>query len=48
VGVDPDRLLEESAARAAESKPALERMLDWFLDEVVGDAGADHTVSGVG
>jgi GMP synthase-like glutamine amidotransferase len=48
VGVDPDRLLEESEARAVESQPALERMLDWFLDEVVGNAGADHTVSGVG
>jgi GMP synthase-like glutamine amidotransferase len=48
MGVDPDRLLEESAARAVESQPALERMLDWFLDEVVGDAGADHTISGVG
>ncbi|HSK07474.1 MAG TPA: aminotransferase, partial [Acidimicrobiia bacterium] len=47
-GVDPDLLLEETGARVVESQPALERMLDWFLDEVVGDAGVGHTGEGVG
>jgi GMP synthase-like glutamine amidotransferase len=35
-GHDPDRLIEESRAREVESQPALEKMLDWFLDEVAG------------
>jgi GMP synthase-like glutamine amidotransferase len=33
-GHDPDRLIEESRLRAVESQPALELMLDWFLDDV--------------
>jgi GMP synthase-like glutamine amidotransferase len=35
-GHDPGRLIEESKARAIESQPALEHMLDWFLEEIVG------------
>jgi GMP synthase-like glutamine amidotransferase len=35
-GHDPDRLIEESKLKAIESQPALEQMLDWFLDEVAG------------
>lgn len=35
-GLDPDQVVEESSHRAIESQPALERMLDWFLDSVVG------------
>jgi GMP synthase-like glutamine amidotransferase len=35
-GVDPERLIEESARRAVESQPALQRMLDWWLDDFVG------------
>jgi hypothetical protein len=27
-------LIEESRLRAVESQPALEQMLDWFLDDV--------------
>ena len=33
-GRDPDELIEESRYREIESQPALERMLDWFLDDV--------------
>lgn len=33
-GVDPDQLIEESHRQAEESQPALERMLDWWLDEI--------------
>jgi hypothetical protein len=44
-GHDPDGLIEESRYWEVESQPALERMLDWFLDEV---AGADQTNSGEG
>lgn len=35
-GIDPDQLIEETAVRARESQPALERMLDWWLDELAG------------
>jgi GMP synthase-like glutamine amidotransferase len=35
-GIDPDRLVEESRARSEESQPALERMLDWFLEDIAG------------
>ena len=42
-GRDPDELIEESRYREVESQPGLERMLDWFLDEV---AGADQTSLG--
>jgi GMP synthase-like glutamine amidotransferase len=35
-GVDPDQLIEESGLLAAETQPALERMLDWWLDEIAG------------
>ena len=44
-GLDPDELIEESRYREVESQPGLERMLDWFLDEV---AGADQTSLGEG
>jgi hypothetical protein len=33
-GVDPDQLIEESARQAVETQPALERMLDWWLDDI--------------
>lgn len=36
-GHDPALLIEESRAREIESQPALEAMLDWFLDEVAGN-----------
>jgi GMP synthase-like glutamine amidotransferase len=35
-GRDPDELIEESRYREVESQPGLERMLDWFLDDVAG------------
>jgi GMP synthase-like glutamine amidotransferase len=35
-GVDHEQLIEESRRRSIESQPALERMLDWWLDEVAG------------
>ncbi len=35
-GVDPDEVIEQSRRLAVESQPALERMLDWFLDEIAG------------
>jgi GMP synthase-like glutamine amidotransferase len=35
-GHDPGRLIEESRAKALESQPALEQMLDWFLEEIAG------------
>jgi GMP synthase-like glutamine amidotransferase len=38
-GVDPVALVEESHRLAVETQPALERMLDWYLDEIVGSAG---------
>jgi GMP synthase-like glutamine amidotransferase len=45
-GEDPMRMVEQSRLMEVESQPALERMLDWFLDEV---AGADQvTMDGAG
>jgi GMP synthase-like glutamine amidotransferase len=41
-GQDPDRLIEESRYREVESQPGLERLLDWFLDDV---AGSDQTAA---
>jgi len=35
-GVDPEGLIAESEVRATETQPALERMLDWWLDELAG------------
>jgi GMP synthase-like glutamine amidotransferase len=35
-GLDPGRVVEESRHRAVESQPALEAMLDWFLEDVAG------------
>jgi GMP synthase-like glutamine amidotransferase len=35
-GHDPDRLIEECRLKAIESQPALEEMLDWFVDEIAG------------
>lgn len=31
-GIDPDRLIEETARLARVTQPALERMIDWWLD----------------
>jgi GMP synthase-like glutamine amidotransferase len=39
-GHDPDRMIEESRLKAIESQPALERLLDWFLEEVAGGSQA--------
>jgi GMP synthase-like glutamine amidotransferase len=36
-GLDPEWVIEESRHRAVESQPALEGMLDWFLESVAGD-----------
>lgn len=36
-GRDPDDLIEESRLREIESQPGLERLLDWFVDEVAGE-----------
>lgn len=38
-GVDPDRVIEESLLLAQATQPALERMLDWFLDDIAGAGG---------
>jgi GMP synthase-like glutamine amidotransferase len=35
-GVDPDELVEVTRIKEVESQPGLERLLDWFLDEVAG------------
>lgn len=35
-GIDPDELVEETSRLATESQPALERMLDWWLDDLSG------------
>jgi len=35
-GLDPDRVIEDTRQRAEESQPALERLLDWFLESVAG------------
>jgi len=45
-GRDPDRLIEESRLREIESQPGLERMLDWFLEEVAG--GGQMAIEGAG
>lgn len=37
-GVDPAEEIERSRTLAVESQPALERMLDWFLDDFAGRA----------
>jgi hypothetical protein len=39
-GYDPDRMIEESRLKAVESQPALEGLLDWFLEEVAGEGQA--------
>jgi GMP synthase-like glutamine amidotransferase len=46
-GLDPDRVIEESRHRAVESQPALECMLDWFLEVVAGGDGGQRA-DGVG
>jgi GMP synthase-like glutamine amidotransferase len=35
-GVDPSALVEESHRLASDSQESLERMLDWYLDDIVG------------
>jgi len=35
-GIDPDGLIEETAVLARESQPALERMVDWWLEDLIG------------
>lgn len=35
-GLDPDELIEETAVLARETQPALERMIDWWLDDLAG------------
>jgi GMP synthase-like glutamine amidotransferase len=35
-GIDPDLVIEESRLLERTTQPALERMLDWFLDEIAG------------
>jgi GMP synthase-like glutamine amidotransferase len=39
-GLDPDRVIEDTRRRAEESRPALERLLDWFLESVAGTGPA--------
>jgi GMP synthase-like glutamine amidotransferase len=36
VGIDPDEVIEESRLLEKATQPSLERMLDWFLDEIAG------------
>jgi GMP synthase-like glutamine amidotransferase len=36
VGIDPDVVIEESRLLEKTTQPSLERMLDWFLDEIAG------------
>ncbi|MET0565845.1 MAG: type 1 glutamine amidotransferase [Acidimicrobiia bacterium] len=36
-GLSPDDLIGESRLQEIESQPALETLLDWFLDEVAGE-----------
>lgn len=45
-GLSPDDLIGESRLQEIESQPALETLLDWFLDEVAG--GGQVTVDGAG
>lgn len=33
-GRDPNQVIEETKLRSEESQPALERMLDWYLEEI--------------
>jgi GMP synthase-like glutamine amidotransferase len=40
MGRDPDQMIEESRVKEVESQPALEHMLDWFLEEIAGGAQA--------
>ena len=35
-GVEPERLIDESELKAVETQPALELMLDWWLDDFAG------------
>jgi len=35
-GVDPDRVIAESLLLQEATQPALERMLDWFLEDIAG------------
>jgi GMP synthase-like glutamine amidotransferase len=37
VGIDPLRVIEESRVMEQATQPALERMLDWFLEDIAGD-----------
>jgi GMP synthase-like glutamine amidotransferase len=37
-GVEPSEMIAESRRLAVDSQPALERMLDWFLDDIAGRA----------
>lgn len=34
VGIDPEELIEETSRLAVVSQPALERMIDWWLDDL--------------
>jgi hypothetical protein len=33
-GLDIDEVIEQSRALEVDTQPALERMLDWFLDDI--------------
>lgn len=35
-GFKPDQLIEQTRSNVAESQPAAERLVDWFLDQVAG------------
>jgi hypothetical protein len=35
-GIDPDELVEETSRLALLTQPALEQMLDWWLEELAG------------
>jgi hypothetical protein len=35
-GIEPEELIEETALLARVSQPALERMLDWWLEDLGG------------
>jgi len=45
-GADPKRMVDQSRLREIESQPGLERLLDWFVDEVAG--GDQVTTDGPG
>jgi GMP synthase-like glutamine amidotransferase len=36
-GIKPDRLIDETRRNVAESQPAADHLVDWFLDRVAGD-----------